>query len=88
MSDLECERKLVNSLIVSFKLNFEFFSHLFSWSILDDAQSLMMHGQSFGTYAKSFEKLTFPTCAYQGARNVSFAENFAHALDLYFLTEE
>ena len=40
------------------------------------------------TYAKCSEKLTFLTpdthmyvCVYQGVRNVSFSENFAHILN-------
>ena len=43
---------------------------------------------SFSTYAKYSEKLIFLTpsyCAYQGVRNVSFSENFAHVLNEWSL---
>lgn len=48
-----------------------------------------LRDHSFTMQAKFFEKLTCPTplactctCAYQGLKNLSFSENFAHLLKL------
>ena len=51
---------------------------------INDVRSLIRNewGHLLSTYAKLSEKLTFlRTCAYQGARNVSFSENFAYVLN-------